>query len=59
MPDEETTKELRLTPYESPKIETLGSVQDLTAQELDKIGSSADFLTLLLPDLTGKIVPDA
>jgi hypothetical protein len=58
MPDEENTKELRLTAYESPKIETLGSVQDLTAQELDKIGTSADFLTLLLPDLTGKIVND-
>jgi hypothetical protein len=54
----ENTKELRLTPYESPKIETLGSVQDLTAQELDKIGTSADILTELLPDLTGKIVPD-
>jgi hypothetical protein len=58
MQEQEHTKELRLTPYESPKIETLGSVQDLTAQELDKIGASADFLTLLLPDLTGKILPD-
>jgi hypothetical protein len=58
MLDEENTKELRLTAYESPKIETLGSVQDLTAQELDKVGTSADFLTLLLPDLTGKIQND-
>jgi len=55
---QENTKELRLTAYESPKIETLGSVQDLTAQELDKVGTSADFLTALLPDLTGKIQPD-
>lgn len=50
-----------MTAYESPKIETLGSVKDLTAQvpgELDKIGTSADFLTALLPSLTGKIVPD-
>ena len=55
---QENTKELRLTAYESPKIETLGSVQDLTAQELDKIGTSADILTALVPDLTGKIQPD-
>ena len=55
---QENTKELRLTAYESPKIETLGSVQDLTAQELDKVGTSADFLTALLPDLTGTIQPD-
>ena len=61
MVDGRTAKELRLTAYESPKIETLGSVKDLTAQvpgELDKIGTSADFLTALLPALTGKIVPD-
>jgi hypothetical protein len=58
MDEQNTTKELRLTAYESPKIETLGSVKDLTAQELDKVGTSADFLTLLLPDLTGKIIPD-
>ena len=58
MQETRTEKELRLAAYESPKIETLGSVQDLTAQELDKVGTSADFLTLLLPDLTGKIIND-
>ena len=44
--------------YEAPALRTIGTVYELTQQELDKVGSSADFLTLLLPDLTGKIVPD-
>jgi hypothetical protein len=52
------TKELDLTPYESPKITTLGSLEDLTAQVLDKVGSSADFLTPQLPALDGKVQPD-
>jgi hypothetical protein len=45
-------------PYKAPQVNRLGSVEELTAQELDKIGSTADFLTLLLPDLTGVIQPD-
>lgn len=44
--------------YTSPKVYTLGTVQALTSQELDKIGTSADILTQLLPDLTGDIQPD-
>jgi hypothetical protein len=47
-----------MTNYESPKVYTLGTVQELTSQELDKVGTSSDFLTLLLPDLTGKIIDD-
>jgi hypothetical protein len=45
-------------PYKAPQLKQLGSVEELTAQELDKIGSTADFLTLLLPDLDGEILPD-
>jgi hypothetical protein len=45
--------------YESPQLKTLGTLEELTAQELDKVGVSADILTELLPDLTGKIIPDA
>ena len=45
--------------YESPKVYSLGTVEQLTSQELDKVGTSADILTQLLPDLTGKIIPDA
>jgi hypothetical protein len=44
--------------YDAPKVYSLGTVHELTSQELDKVGHSADFLTLLLPDLTGKIVND-
>jgi hypothetical protein len=44
--------------YSPPTVTELGSVRDLTLQELDKIGDRADFLTLLLPDLTGSFVPD-
>jgi hypothetical protein len=47
-----------MSDYTPPKVHTLGTVQELTSQELDKVGSSSDFLTLLLPDLTGKIVND-
>ncbi len=45
-------------PYKAPQIKQLGSVEGLTAQSLDKVGSQADFLTLLLPDLDGEIIPD-
>ena len=45
-------------PYKAPQLRSLGSVEELTAQELDKVGSQDDFLTLLLPDLTGEIIPD-
>lgn len=45
-------------PYKAPQVKRLGSVEGLTSQSLDKIGSQADFLTLLLPDLTGDFVPD-
>jgi hypothetical protein len=45
--------------YQRPSIQELGSVQSFTMQELDKVGSSADFLTELLPALTGIIQPDA
>jgi hypothetical protein len=46
------------TEYGAPKVYTLGTVQELTSQELDKVGTSADILTQLLPDLTGTIIPD-
>jgi hypothetical protein len=45
--------------YTPPTVTELGSVRDLTLQDMDKIGKSADFLTRLLPDLNGSIVPDA
>lgn len=44
--------------YEAPRLTVLGPFAALTRQELDKVGGGADFLTLLLPDLTGTIVPD-
>ena len=43
--------------YEAPELIELGTVQDLT-QNLDKIGSTADFLTLLIQQLDGSIVSD-
>jgi hypothetical protein len=44
--------------YETPQVKLLGTVEELTAQDLDKVGSIDDFLTLLLPDLDGVILPD-
>jgi hypothetical protein len=44
--------------YEAPELRELGSFETLTQQELDKVGHQQDFLTLLLPDLTGSIIPD-
>lgn len=44
--------------YEAPKIAVLGQFPVLTLQSLDKIGSSPDFLTDLIPQLDGSIVPD-
>jgi hypothetical protein len=45
------------TAYEAPRIWVLGDFFALT-QSLDKVGSEPDFLTLLIPDLDGKIGPD-
>lgn len=44
--------------YEAPRLAVLGAFSALTLQELDKVGSGADFLTMLVPDLTGTLVPD-
>ena len=44
--------------YEAPKIAELGQFPVLTLQSLDKVGSSPDFLTSLIPLLDGSIVPD-
>ena len=45
-------------PYEPPTLETIGTVHELTQQQLDKVGSAADILTELLPDLDGDIIPE-
>jgi hypothetical protein len=45
--------------YEAPKVTVLGQFPALTLNgSLDKIGSSPDFLTALIPQLDGSIVPD-
>ena len=44
--------------YESPTIETLGSVQELTTQQFDKVGSVADAFTPAIPALDGEIQVD-
>jgi len=45
--------------YEAPKLAVLGQFPTLTLNgSLDKIGSTPDFVTALIPDLDGSIVPD-
>lgn len=44
--------------YEAPKVTVLGQFPVLTLQSLDKIGGTPDFLTALVPQLDGSIVPD-
>lgn len=44
--------------YEAPRMSILGDFSVLTLQSLDKVGSDPDFLTTLLPDLDGRILPD-
>ena len=44
--------------YEAPKITVLGHFPVLTLQQSDKIGSTPDFITALIPQLDGSIVPD-
>jgi hypothetical protein len=43
--------------YEAPRIWVLGDFSALT-QSFDKVGASPDFITALIPDLDGTIVPD-
>lgn len=44
--------------YEAPRVRFLGSVEDLTAQSDDKIGSVDDLITLIVPTLDGEVLPD-
>jgi hypothetical protein len=44
-------------PYNSPTVKTLGTVQELTAQGLNKVGNGADQFTAQIPALVGSIVP--
>ena len=44
--------------YEAPKITVLGQFPVLTLQQSDKIGSTPDLITALIPQLDGSIVPD-
>ena len=45
--------------YEAPQVRELGSVADLTEQQLDKVGSVADVFTPAIPQLDGDILPDS
>ena len=44
--------------YEAPQVKFLGSVNELTEQDLDKIGSVDDIFTPAIPLLDGEILPD-
>lgn len=41
-------------PYTSPTVKTLGTVQELTEQSFNKIGSTSDAFS---PTLVGSLVP--
>jgi hypothetical protein len=43
--------------YEAPQVTELGSVEELTGQMFDKVGSIVDSLTPVL-GLDGEIIPD-
>jgi hypothetical protein len=43
--------------YEAPQVKELGTVEELTTQTFDKIGSVVDVLTPIL-QLDGEILPD-
>jgi hypothetical protein len=43
--------------YERPEVKLLGTVEELTEQSFDKIGSILDVLTPIL-GLDGEILPD-
>jgi len=43
-------------PYSSPTVKTLGTVQELTAQGLNKVGNGADQFTAQIPQLVGSVV---
>ena len=43
--------------YEAPQVKLLGTVEELTEQSFDKIGSVVDVLTPVL-QLDGEILPD-
>ena len=44
--------------YEAPELRIVGSVHELTQQEFDKVGTSLDAASFVIPGLTGVIQPD-
>lgn len=44
--------------YSAPQVRLLGSVEEMTNQPFDKVGSIADIFTALDQNLNGEIIPD-
>lgn len=44
--------------YTAPTVRSLGSVEEMTRQQFDKIGSAADAYTPAIPTLDGTVFPD-
>lgn len=44
--------------YSAPQVRSLGSVEEMTHQSFDKVGSTPDAFTPAIPALDGEVIPD-
>jgi hypothetical protein len=45
-----------MSSYTSPVVRTLGTVQELTEQNFNKVGATADAATQVIPSIVGSLV---
>ena len=43
--------------YVAPRVKDLGSLQQMTAQSMNKVGPTPDVLTQINPDVIGSFTP--
>jgi len=44
-------------PYEKPEIKDVGSLEELTQQQFNKVGPSPDVVTSANPNIVGSLTP--
>jgi hypothetical protein len=48
---------MNLKSYEKPELKDLGSLEDMTQQSFNKVGSSPDTFTANIPIIVGSLTP--
>ncbi len=52
-----TASDAQKMDWASPQLTRYGTIEELTGQSFDKVGTSFDYFTELLPSIDGSIIP--